>query len=81
MLTDLNTVFNMRNMEAPETASLIAAAGGDAAFARLLGIDHKPGIAQRVNNWKRRGIPSEVLVDHYDTIRELRRLLDKTESA
>lgn len=68
-------------MEPTETASLIAAAGGDAAFARLLGIDQQPGIAQRVNNWKRRGIPSAVLVSHYDTIRELRRLLEKTESA
>ncbi len=59
-------------MTPTETSKLIAAAGGDAAFAKLLGIDHEPGVAQRVNNWKRRGIPSSVELEHYAVIQELK---------
>jgi hypothetical protein len=60
-------------MTADETSELIAAAGGDSAFAKLLGIDEEPGVAQRVNNWKRRGMPPSVELEHYETIRSLKR--------
>lgn len=64
-------------MTADETFELITAAGGDSAFAKLLGIEGQAGFAQRVNNWKRRGIPSSVELDHYEKIRVLReRLLE-----
>lgn len=59
-------------MTPSESERVILAAGGDSAFGRLLGIDQEPGFQQRVNNWKRRGIPSSVLLEHYDTIRKLR---------
>lgn len=59
-------------MTPDETVDLISAAGGDLEFARLLGIDQEPGVAQRVNNWKRRGIPSAVVLSHYETIQELK---------
>lgn len=59
-------------MDANETTRIIAAAGGDAKFARLLGIDAYPGYQQRVNNWKRRGIPPGVVLDHYEAIQKLR---------
>jgi len=55
-----------------ETKFLIKSVGGDSAFARLLGIADNPGYQQRVNNWKRRGIPSDVVLEHYDVIRALK---------
>lgn len=60
-------------MDSTQTTSLIEAAGGDTAFAKLLGIDVEPGFQQRVNNWKRRGIPASVVLDHYDTIKRLQK--------
>lgn len=59
-------------MSPNETAELIDAAGGDSAFAKLLGIDKEPGVAQRVNNWKRRGIPPSVVLAHYGVIQVLK---------
>ncbi len=64
-------VFNMR-MDKTETREIIKAAGGDRAFARLLGLDAAPGYQQRINNWKRRGMPAAVVLDHLDTIQSLR---------
>lgn len=63
-------VFNAR-MNKDETREIIKAAGGDRAFARLLGLDGTPGYQQRINNWKRRGIPAAVVLDHLPTIRAL----------
>lgn len=54
-----------------ETARVIAKAGGDTAFARLLGLQGR-FVQQRVNNWKRRGMPSEVILEHYEVIQQLR---------
>jgi hypothetical protein len=62
-------------MTPSETSRLIAAAGGDSEFARLLGIDGSDGFQQRVNNWKRRGMPAAVVLAHYDTIRGLQETL------
>jgi hypothetical protein len=59
-------------MDANETAQIINAAGGDVAFAKLIGIDGEPGHQQRVNNWKRRGMPAQVVLDHYPVIQRLR---------
>lgn len=59
-------------MTPAESTLVIAAAGGDTAFGELLGINTNPGFQQRVNNWKRRGIPPAVVVEHFDTIRQLR---------
>lgn len=58
-------------MDPKETERLIEAAGGDSKFAELLGIHQKPGYQQRVNNWKRRGMPAHVVLAHYDEIKEL----------
>lgn len=63
-------VFNAR-MNKDETREIIKAAGGDRAFARLLSLDGTPGYQQRINNWKRRGIPAAVVLDHLPTIRAL----------
>ena len=51
-------------MDATETTRIIDAAGGDTAFAWLLGLDKAPGFQQRVNNWKRRGMPAAVVLEH-----------------
>ncbi len=59
-------------MSPNETSALIEAVGGDSAFAKLIGIDNDPGFAQRVNNWKRRGIPAPVELEHYETLKKLR---------
>jgi len=57
-------------MDKHESCAVIDAAGGDAKFAKLLGIDSQ-GFAQRVNNWRRRGIPSDVVLANFDVIRRL----------
>lgn len=59
-------------MTPDETIKLISFVGGDSEFARLLGIDKGAGYKQRVNNWKRRGIPAEVVLEHYETIKKIR---------
>jgi hypothetical protein len=46
------------------------------AFGRKLGIDSKnPGWKQRIHNWRRRGIPPAVQLEHYDTIQTMRQEL------
>jgi hypothetical protein len=45
-------------------AQLIEDLGGSAKVASLLGYDTKSGGVQRVDNWKRRGIPPRVKLDH-----------------
>lgn len=47
-------------------AELIERLGGSSAVADLLNFDKKSGGAQRVNNWKKRGIPAQVKVDHQE---------------
>lgn len=59
-------------MNKSETVEIIHAAGGVSAFARLLGLDPAEGGKQRVSNWKRRGLPAEVELEHYDKIQQLR---------
>ena len=44
---------------------LIEALGGHAQVAADLGYEHKGG-AERVNNWRTRGIPPKVYLDNYD---------------
>lgn len=65
----------MSAMDATETTEVIAAAGGDVEFARLLKIDQTKWFRQRVSNWKRRGMPAAVVLAHYDQIQRLRRRL------
>jgi hypothetical protein len=58
-------------MTPEESSKLIAAAGGDKEFATLIGLVEEPGYKQRVNNWKRRGIPADVVLANLDVIRDL----------
>lgn len=76
----INMVFNS-DMDPKETSQLITEAGGDSAFARLLGIDQAPGFQQRVNNWKRRGMPAAVVLEHLKQIEGLRRSARRKEAA
>jgi hypothetical protein len=59
-------------MDAKQTRKLINGVGGDVAFAKLLGIDSQEGFQQRVNNWKRRGMPTAIELEHYETLKKLR---------
>jgi len=59
-------------MTPEESRALIVAAGGDIAFAKRLGLPPKKNLQQRVNNWRRRGIPASVVLDHYKAIDELK---------
>ncbi|HRL22810.1 MAG TPA: hypothetical protein PLP85_13665 [Alcaligenes sp.] len=43
---------------------IITSMGGPTKVARLLGFGQTPGAVQRVSNWKKRGIPSRVLLEH-----------------
>lgn len=54
-----------------ESTKLIEAAGGDTAFAQLLGIASSESYRQRVNNWKRRGIPPAVQLEHQELFQRL----------
>lgn len=58
-------------MRTHSAEKIINAAGGAAAFARLLGISGRRGHVQRVSNWKRRGIPARVLLEHGSVIAAL----------
>jgi beta-phosphoglucomutase-like phosphatase (HAD superfamily) len=69
-------VFN-DGMNTHDSRKIIEAAGGDRAFARLLGLELRPGIQQRINNWKRRGIPASVVLSHFEAIDRLRSLTAK----
>ena len=60
-------------MDKSETIALIEAAGGNRAFAELLGLTDKPGFKQRVNNWKERGIPARIVLEHQLVLEALRR--------
>lgn len=48
---------------------IIDSLGGPTKVAELLGILNEPGAVQRVSNWKRRGIPARVLLDHAEVFR------------
>lgn len=60
-------------MDKEEATALINAAGGNKAFAELLGLDADPGYMQRVSNWRDRGIPARVILEHQLVIESLRR--------
>ena len=64
-------------MDAKQTEELINRVGGDIAFAKLLGIDNG-SFQQRVNNWKRRGMPSSVELEHYEILQTLRQIPGET---
>lgn len=59
-------------MDKQESKRLIDGAGGVKAFAKLLGIDSEEWHLQRVTNWRTRGIPAAVILEHYDTFQKLR---------
>jgi len=68
-------------MDNIETRALIEAAGGDRAFARLLGLDATPYAVQRVNNWKRRGMPPAVVLANQHVLAKLRASIQSVEVA
>ena len=51
-------------MRAMTDAELIARVGGPTRLAVLLGIDGEKGAVQRVSNWRTRGIPPRVRLEH-----------------
>lgn len=53
--------------------NVIDALGGPKKVAEMLGILGEPGAIQRVGNWKRRGIPAQILVDHPEFFRKVRK--------
>ena len=59
-------------MDANETTKVIESVGGDLAFANLLGIKKTRFFQQKINNWKRRGMPHKVILEHYDQLKRLR---------
>ena len=50
-----------------ETARVIKNAGGTSKFGKLVGATR-----QRVHNWRERGLPARVMLEHLDTINVLR---------
>ena len=60
-------------------AQIIDALGGSAKVARDLGFDPDRGV-QRVNNWKERGIPPEILLDHSRYFSRVKALIKEARS-
>ena len=56
-------------MENAQAIALIDALGGPTAVAKRLNLP-EPGGPQRVCNWKRRGIPPSIRLDHADVFAE-----------
>ena len=53
---------------------LITFAGGPKGFAKAIGLDYYVrGQPQRIHNWRHRGIPSTIVVEHYKQLHRLRR--------
>ena len=44
--------------------NLIDIMGGPTKVAQLLGIVNERGVIQRISNWKKRGIPAQVMLTH-----------------
>lgn len=59
-------MFNRPMDKTHPHAKLIDRLGGPAILARTLGFDPKAGGVQRVQNWKRRGIPELILLRRPD---------------
>ncbi len=55
-----------------EAVQIIEAAGGPTAFAMLIGIADRKHYQQVIGNWRKRGIPDRVVVEHYDLIKRLK---------
>ena len=69
-------------MDPKQSEQIISAAGGPAAFARMIGLDPEvPGVSQRVSNWKRRGIPSVVVLGNLRVVRRLEKISVETTTA
>ena len=58
-----NRAMETKTIDPSDDWELIQAIGGPAVVARLLGFKLPHGI-QRVHNWKKRGIPARILLDH-----------------
>lgn len=58
-------------MTPEESAKLIEKAGGIDSFAELIGITDHAHYQQRVNNWRSRGIPPKVVLEHLAVIQRL----------
>lgn len=57
---------------------LIDKLGGPTRVAELLDMAGEPGVVQRISNWKRRGIPAKVLLEHGDVLRQAEAAADAT---
>lgn len=70
----LNVMFNLRMHQ---DAELISHMGGATKLAARLGYGLKDGGVQRVQNWKKRGIPAEVERDNQWIVRARRALFQR----
>lgn len=67
-----NRAMETKTIDPSDDWELIQAMGGPAAVARMLGFKLPRGI-QRVQNWKTRGIPARILVDHAKVFKRRKR--------
>lgn len=67
-----NRAMETKTIDPSDDWELIQAMGGPAAVARMLGFKLPRGI-QRVQNWKQRGIPARILLDHPKVFRRRKR--------
>jgi hypothetical protein len=72
---ELNILFNI---DMHSQTNIIDALGGPKKVAEMLGLSREPGAIQRVGNWKRRGIPAQVLIDNPAFLRKVRAVTRET---
>lgn len=64
----INMVFNevtmIKHTDLHPDSKIIDRLGGPAKLAELLGYDKTHGGVQRIQNWKKRGIPAEVKIKY-----------------
>lgn len=58
-------------MTPEESTLLIDKAGGNLKFAELIGLAAQKNFQQRIANWRRRGIPADVVLANLETIQRL----------
>lgn len=59
-----NRVTMIKHTELHPDSKIIDDLGGPSKLAELLGYDKTHGGVQRIQNWKKRGIPSSVKIAH-----------------
>ena len=74
-----NRVTMIKHTELHPDSKIIDDLGGPSKLSELLGYDKTHGGVQRIQNWKKRGIPSSVKISHPELF--MTELIDRIKSS